>query len=308
MGNIMLLPVSLLLVCIIGFLAQSIGLCMVRGVNEFKSGKPEFLLALLLSGDLAWIAMIYGNYFGIHTNFKTYEANSWFAIGGVIFGFGTAFNQGCGVSTLSKLSRGDSKMIFTIIGWIIGWTILAQWNPTTNHIKLFFSTNITLGILVSISIALLIWAFTGEKKRKNLWLTMMTIGLIGGFVFLFDPKWTPSGLLNKISHALTSTDKVLWPPMESYFIFLSLIAGMLAAAWRSKKFEILKSNWKQWVLHLMAGTCMGIGASLALGGNDSQLLLALPTLSPGGITAILGMLIGIWIGLFVRERYFFYPD
>jgi hypothetical protein len=50
LDNIMSLPISLLLVCIIGFLAQSIGLCMVRGVNEFKSGKPEFLLALLLRG------------------------------------------------------------------------------------------------------------------------------------------------------------------------------------------------------------------------------------------------------------------
>jgi len=53
----------------------------------------------------------------------------------------------------------------------------------------------------------------------------------------------------------------------------------------------------------MAGTCMGVGASLALGGNDSQLLLALPTLSPGGITSVVGMLTGIWLGLFIRERY-----
>ncbi|MBA6356795.1 YeeE/YedE family protein [Colwellia sp. BRX8-3] len=300
---IMFLPIALILVCTIGYLAQSIGLCMVRGVNECKNGKPEFLLAILFSGVLAWVAMLYANYFGIHTHFKTYEVNSWFVIGGIIFGFGTAFNQGCGVSTLSKLSRGDSKMIFTITGWIIGWSILAQWSPTTTHIKLLLSKKITLGILVSISIALLIWAFNGDKKRTKLWLTMMTIGLIGGFVFLFDDKWTPSGLLQKISHALTSADKTLWPPMESYFVFLSLIAGMLTAAWRSKRFKIVKSDWKQWLLHLMAGACMGIGASLALGGNDSQLLLALPTLSPGGITAILGMLIGIWSGLYMREIY-----
>jgi uncharacterized membrane protein YedE/YeeE len=299
----MLLPFALILVCIIGYLAQNIGLCMVRGVNEWKNGKPEFLLALLLSGVLAWVAMVYSYYSNTPTQFRTYDFNIWFALGGIIFGFGTAFNQGCGVSTLSKLSRGDFKMIFTIIGWIIGWTILAQWNPVTNHVKIIFSSKVTLGVLVSISIALLIWAFTGEKKRKKLWLTMMTIGLIGGFVFLFDPKWTPSGLLHKISHAVISTDNTLWPPIESYFIFLSLIVGMLAAALHTKKFEVIKSSWKQWLLHFMAGTCMGIGASLALGGNDSQLLLALPTLSPGGITAVLGMLTGIWLGLFIRERY-----
>jgi uncharacterized membrane protein YedE/YeeE len=299
----MLLPISLLLVCIIGFLAQSIGLCMVRGVNEFKSGKPEFLLALLLSGVLAWIAMIYANYFDIHTNFKTYEANSWFAIGGVIFGFGSAFNQGCGVSTLSKLARGDSKMIFTIGGWLIGWTIMAQWSPSTNHIKLFLPTDITLGILISISVALLFWAFIGNKQRRKLWLTMMTIGLIGSFVFLFDPKWPPSGLLHQLSHALAEVNGSLWPPIESYLLFVSLLIGMFTAAWHTKKFELIRSSWKQWLLHIMAGTCMGIGASLALGGNDSQLLLALPTFSPGGFIAVIGMLVGIWVGLLIRERY-----
>jgi len=275
---------------------------MVRGVNECKSGKPEFLLAILFSGVLAWVAMLYSSYFAIPTQFRTYEANIWFAIGGSLFGFGTAFNEGCGVSTLSKLSRGDSRMIFTILGWLTGWTILAEWNPSTDHTKLFFPTNITLGILISISIVLLIWGFIGDKKRKKLWMTMMTIGLIGGFVFLFDPKWPPSGLLYKISHAFASTDETLWPPMESYFLFLSLLVGMFSAAWHAKKFEIIKSNWQQWLLHIMAGTFMGVGASLALGGNDSQLLLALPTFSPGGVVAVLGMLLGIWFGLFIREK------
>lgn len=300
----MLLLISLVLACIIGFLAQSIGLCMVRGVNEFKSGKPEFLLALLLSGVLAWIAMLYANYFGISTNFKTYEANSWFAIGGILFGFGAAFNQGCGVSTLSKLSRGDLKMIFTVLGWLIGWTVLAQWSPSTNHIKLFIPTNVTLGLLIVISLALLIWAFIGNKERRKLWLTMMSIGLIGGFVFLFDAKWPPSGLLYKLSHALVGANNALWPEIESYLLFISLLLGMFTAAWHAKRFELLSSNWKQWILHSVAGTCMGIGASLALGGNDSQLLLALPTFSPGGFVSVLGMLIGIWLGLFIREKYF----
>ena len=299
----MLLTMALILVCILGFLAQSIGLCMVRGVNEFKGGKPEFLMALLLSGVLAWIAMIYASYFDIQTQFKTYEANHWFAIGGLIFGFGTAFNQGCGVSTLSKLARGDSKMIFTIGGWLIGWTILAQWSPSTNHIKLFLPTDITLGILISISVALLVWAFIGNKQRRKLWLTMMTIGLIGGFVFLFDPKWPPSGLLHQLSHALAEVNGSLWPPIESYLLFASLLIGMFTAAWHTKKFELIRSSWKQWLLHIMAGTRMGIGASLALGGNDSQLLLALPTFSPGGFIAVIGMLVGISVGLLIRERY-----
>jgi len=296
------LSVTLLLVCIIGYLAQFIGLCMVRGVNELKKGKPEFLIAILFSGALSWVAMVFTSFADIPTNFKTFEINVWFVIGGLLFGFGTAFNQGCGVSTLGKLSRGDSKMIFTIIGWLIGWTILASWNPSITHNKLIISPDITIGVLITLSIALLVWALFGDKERKKLWLTMMAIGFIGGFVFLFEPKWTPSGLLHKTSHAIVNPDSSLWPPKENYFLFIALLIGMFSAAWYTKKFEIIKSSWKEWSLHIVAGTFMGIGASLALGGNDTQLLLALPTFSPAGIVAVLGMLVGIWVGLFIREK------
>jgi uncharacterized membrane protein YedE/YeeE len=302
------LTVALFLVCIIGYLAQSIGLCMVRGVNEFKKGKPEFLIAILLSGLLSWVAIVFTSFADVQTNFKTFEVNIWFAIGGVLFGFGTAFNQGCGVSTLSKLSRGDSKMIFTILGWLVGWTIFANWNPSISHNKFTISSGLTIGVLAILSVALIVWAFIGDKKRRKLWLTMMSIGLIGGFFFLFDPKWPPSGLLHKLSHALASSDNALWPPKESHFLFNSLLIGMFSAAWYTNKFEVVKSEWKQWSLHITAGTCMGIGASLALGGNDTQLLLALPTFSPGGAVAVLGMLAGIWVGLFIRERYVVKPD
>jgi len=296
------LSVTLLFVCIIGYLAQFIGLCMVRGVNELKKGKPEFLVAILFSGVLSWVAMVFTSFTNIPTNYKTFEVNIWFAVGGLLFGFGTAFNQGCGVSTLGKLTRGDSKMIFTIIGWLIGWSILSKWNPSISHNKLMISSDITIGVLLTLSIVLMVWAFFGDNERRKLWLTMMAIGLIGGFVFLFDPKWPPSGLLHKISHAIANSDNSLWPPKESYFIFIALLIGMFSAAWYTNKFEIIKSSWKDWSLHMMAGTFMGIGASLAFGGNDTQLLLALPTLSPAGIVAISGMLLGIWGGQIVKIK------
>jgi uncharacterized protein len=46
---------------------------------------------------------------------------------------------------------------------------------------------------------------------------------------------------------------------------------------------------------------MGIGASLALGGNDSQLLIALPSFSPAGAVTIFSMVIGIITGMMLRK-------
>jgi hypothetical protein len=76
---------------------------------------------------------------------------------------------------------------------------------------------------------------------------------------------------------------------------------MFSAAWYTKRFEIIKSSWKEWSLHMMAGTSMGIGASLTPGGNDTQLLLALP---PARIVAVLGELTGIWFGQIVKAKVF----
>jgi len=46
---------------------------------------------------------------------------------------------------------------------------------------------------------------------------------------------------------------------------------------------------------------MGLGASLALGGNDSQLLLVLPALSPAGLLSTAGIVFGIWFGLRIKS-------
>ena len=48
---------------------------------------------------------------------------------------------------------------------------------------------------------------------------------------------------------------------------------------------------------------MGLGASLALGGNDSQLLIALPAFSPAGVVATISIILGIAAGLVTRNVY-----
>lgn len=98
------------------------------------------------------------------------------------------------------------------------------------------------------------------------------------------------------------------PSTSRYAIFASLITGMAIAAWRTNRFKLALPNVKQNTLHLVAGVFMGLGASLAMGGNDSQLLLALPAFSPAGFVAagfvaVGSMLVGIWVGLLIRERY-----
>jgi hypothetical protein len=302
MGVLMVLMIIIFLVGSLGYLAQTSGLCMVRGVNEWEAGEPEFLLAIILSGSFGWVAILISYAFNFPLSMQANAVNAWFAFGGILFGIGASFNQGCGVSTLSKLARGDLKMMFTVIGWFVGWCLLSYWQPQLNTKPLYLSHLLILGVLIFISVILLIWVSLGDKERKSLWFKMLGIGLIAGLIFLYEPKWTPSGLLHQVSNAIFSTD-TSWPIVERYLLFLGLLLGMFLAAWRTKKFQLVKFSLKQSCSHILAGTFMGFGASLALGGNDSQLLLALPALSPAGLLSTAGIVFGIWFGLRIKSSF-----
>ena len=286
-------------ICFLGYLAQTTGLCMVRGVNEWRLGNKEFLLSIIFSGILIWISASFAHFSDINVSFKAYQINSWFIFGGFLFGLGTAFNKGCGISTLSRLTRGDSKMIATIVGWLIGLTILAYLSPKITLIRDPLPGNIPYFFLIIVSLIIVIWVSLGNEKRQKQWFSMMGIGLLSGFIYLYYPKWSPNALLNQLSQALCDDKLNNWPALEQYTFFVALLLGMFIAAWHTKKFLFVPSRIHHWVKHSLAGTLMGIGASLAMGGNSVQLLMALPTLSPAGFGSVVGILLGIWCGLYI---------
>lgn len=289
-------------VCLFGYLAQTTGLCMVRAVHEWKMGNKEFLLAILFSGILAWVAALFSYYVDISINVQTYSMSAWFLLGGLIFGLGAAFNKGCGISTLGRLARGDSKMIATVVGWLVGWTILAQWSPEMDLMKSPVPSKISNLLLMVSSLGIIVWVSFGDKKRKRLWFGMMAIGLLAGFIYLYQPNWSPNTLLKQLSSSLADDKLKSWPSWEQYSLFVAVLIGMFSAAWQKQKFAFVTSNIKYWLGSLAAGVLMGMGASLAMGGNSAQLLLVLPSLSPAGLGAIAGMLLGIWSGLYLRKH------
>ena len=297
----MLLSLVLLAVIALGYLAQATGLCMFKGVNEWINGNKEHLMAILLSGVLVWVSTLFAYLVDIPFHFRIYEINTWFLLGGFLFGLGTAFNKGCGISTLTKLTKGDIKMLATITGWLAGWTLFAYWSPKRELTQAPL-LQITHYLLFSlISIGLVIWVSFGDSRRKKFWFSMLSIGLLSGFIYLYQPKWSPNALLSNLSKAFLDNQLHDWPSLEQYLFFIALLIGMFLGAWNRKKFLFVSSSFKYWILHLCAGILMGVGASLALGGNSVQLLLAIPTLSPAGFVSVAGILLGIWTGIHIQK-------
>jgi uncharacterized membrane protein YedE/YeeE len=85
-----------------------------------------FLAAILLSGSFAWLPFLVAKVSLDHSMFVSYQATWFSVIGGVLFGLGAAVNHGCGVSTVSRLVRGETAMLATILGWLTGWVLLLR--------------------------------------------------------------------------------------------------------------------------------------------------------------------------------------
>ena len=88
--------------------------------------------------------------------------------------------------------------------------------------------------------------------------------------------------------------------LQRYLLLMGLTIGMWFAAFRAKTFRLKGITFKKMLRYVLAGILMGGGGAMALGGNDSHLLLGLPTLSLASISAVAGMLMGI-----VVERSFY---
>ncbi|MFC0173927.1 YeeE/YedE thiosulfate transporter family protein [Vibrio comitans] len=296
-----MLYLSLVMIGILGYLAQTTGLCMVRGVKKVRSGSPMFLIAIIFSGTLSWlsIGLIY-----VYTeqNLFTAYLPSWhFAVGGFLFGLGAAFNQGCGVSTISRLARGQLVMLATIAGWIIAWIAFSTWMVDVKPSRYEMPVMMQYGSLIIGSILLSILVFRLDKTSRTLWLSMLSIGFMGGCIFVFEPHWTPSGLLKDVSFYVWSNGEHLWPSLERFMLIACLVLGMLLAAIATRSFHLEMAGAKRYFWHLGSGCLMGFGAVLAGRGNDTQLLVALPALSPAGAIAVSSIIAGIFAGGLVKR-------
>ncbi len=287
------------LALMIGFMAQRTGLCMVRGVEEFRVGRPTLLLGMLICGVWVWAFVPLASTFNVASPLHRFAFHWLFAVGGFVFGLGAAFNQGCAVSTLSRLARGEGRMLATIGGWMIGWYSWLQIGFDATHRQLPMRTGWPLGALILMSLSASVWALAGPPERRKLWLGVMLFGMLAGALFLFEPRWSPSDLVQDSSDAWFRGTG--WPAAARFAIAAALITGMAWATWLTRGFRWHRIAFNQAALHLAAGTLMGVGAAMSLGGNDAQLLRALPTLSPAGMAAVFSIIVGIVAGSSLRR-------
>lgn len=224
-------------------------------------------------------------------------------IGGLLFGLGAAANGGCGVSTVSRFARGELPMLMTIFGWVVAWLALEPLIPQAiSPEPIHLGWSLRYGVLALLSFIVLSCLFFVRSERRKLWLSILGIGLLGGLAFLYEPHWTPSGLLRSMSLSTWHSDDAKWPESSRFVLVAILILGMFVAAKLTRSFLLRGMRFGSGAKHFAAGCLMGVGAVMAKGGNDTQLLVAMPSLSLNGFVAVASMVVGIYVGLLVIER------
>lgn len=293
---------TLILATLLGILAQRTGLCLVKAVEQLRTRRPGLLAIILGCGAWFWLASPLINEISMGDMMARHAITWPFALGGLLFGIAAAFNQGCSVSTLSALTRGHLHMLATLAGWVLGWWWLSWLSLDIDYPTLEPATLPPRWLVIpSAVIILLLYLWPAERRRR--YAGVIAFGAAAGLLGILQPHWSPSQLIADITAAPLFVDRTL-PEMERVLISAALVAGM-ALATRHHTHQDHRHHQNRgmlWLKHLAAGIVMGIGGALALGGNDSQLLLALPAGSPSAILALGCMIAGIWLGLKIDQH------
>lgn len=285
---------------LIGYLAQITGLCLVRGIGDWSKGRRLRLIAILLSGFGVYL---YGPLMSPNSSVLTgYESDWSFFLGGLLFGLGAAANGACSISTATRLSSGDSHMLFTIVGWLSGWLALETANIEFQHVESIARNDWLSWAIVACIVLSSIWVLFRHRKHWEIWGEIMLVGILAGAVFMLQPAWSPSDFVRDTGLAVLTNNPQMLPTIDRIAILLAMLLGMSIGAWRYGRFRLRGATRIGAVRHFLSGLLMGVGAAICLGGNDFQLLLALPAQSHGGLLAIAGMLIGIRLWLYVDQR------
>lgn len=286
---------GLICVTLVGLLAHGLGICLVRAVRKTLDGQPSLLVAIMMSGLWVGAYSVLANYNNWSQPFPRFSGHVWFAVGGFVFGIGASINQACSVSTLYQFARGNLSMIFTMVGWFAGWYIWSFFSSryaiSINYQKLPLLSEQFVYIMFALSVLFTLAVIIRYPKERKLWLGVSAIGLLVAALFFIELMWAPSRLVQDIGLSVVEDKNT--PSIYRISLALMMLIGMrISVIWYNDR-RFLWPTLNKFMRHCLAGVMMGVGGAIALGGNDAQILMGIPSMSFGAMIAIVFMLLGI---------------
>jgi len=293
---------ALVLAFLIGWISQRMGMCLVKASEQLLAGRPTLFVALISCGLFG--LMLAPVYRFSEVSLPLYSPGISYPLmvaGGLLFGVASVLNNGCSVGTLTKFACGNINKLFTIIGWVLGivlWYYMRMM-PEQKTILMPEISSRHYWLLIGV-VALVLIFLVGIHGNKYLVLSSMLLGALTSALYTFEPLWTPSVFFYNVSQMFWQADMAI--SARRIAVFVMLLAGMLSFTLYRKTFCFEAFTPSKAVVHLLAGIFMGIGASMILGGNDSQILLVFPALGVASSIPLVSIATGILVSLWWKKR------
>ena len=296
------MPVSLLLAFLIGWVSQRMGMCLVNAIGLLLKRRPTLFVSLVSCGLFGLLLAPLYALSGVSQSLFIPEVGYLSLVGGgLLFGLASVLNDGCSVGTLTKLASGNLNKVFTILGWVLGIVLWHHLNMLPEHRALQMPMITSRHYWLVIGIVLLILLFLMRiHGDRHLVLSSLLLGALTSALYTFEPLWTPSVFFYDLSQRF-------WGPGDTSLttqrvtVFAMLMLGMLCYTLHRRTFNYQRFAAMTAARHLLAGVLMGTGASMMLGGNDSQILLVFPTLTWVGAVPLVSIVLGILVGVGVKR-------
>lgn len=231
-------------------------------------------------------------------------------------------NGGCSLSTLQQLADGDSSLLLTLMGFVAGIATTSamenHWLPQTTHASpLWWVGRTPLQHLLLVSL-LSLWAvrvlslpWRRRDRCQSVWQRMaapryrlsfgaLLLGVSSGLLFLIEGAWTYTNYLREQTRALFFEGAATaWLPSA---LVLALLMGMLTSSVHRRSFRWRWPSRNNWHRRSLGGLLMGAGGAMLPGGNDTLILVLIPTLSIQAVASYMALLTGIACVLLMMRR------
>jgi uncharacterized membrane protein YedE/YeeE len=317
--------VAVALAAVVGFSVHRASLCNVTGVAELLSTGRAHVLGSFVK-TMLWVIVVTFIVERLLPSGAVRPAHLWAVsgqavAGGFIFGVGAAVNGGCALGTLGRLGSGELRMLATLLGLLAGMTgagaaQISGWLAVAETVDIAWSQPRFLTVVLPAAVAA--WALwelwrlwrtrdagSGWKqvalaRKYRLSTAALLLGAANGALFARFGAWTYTRTAgDSLGHVLLGEPA---PGPFRWVLIAGLLGGVVASSLARGDFA---ADWRPragWLVNLMGGTLMGVGAALTPGGNDALILHGIPGGSPHAIPAYAALLVGTAAGLIVIKR------
>jgi uncharacterized membrane protein YedE/YeeE len=314
--------VAILLAAVIGFAVHRASLCNVKAVAELLTSKRAHMLGSFLKTMLWVIAVTFVIEFFFHPvsarPLQVWGFSALALVGGFVFGVGAAVNGGCALGTLGRLGSGELRMLFTLLGLVAGlagggYAQMRQWLPAPERVDFGLSIRPILAIVVTAILFLWtlweLWRLWRKRDSNATWwkrvlsaryrlsTAALLLGVANGVLFVLFGSWAYTRTARTaVNHVVMGRPG---PALLYWLLFAALLGGVLLSSLTNKRFALDLRFRLDWLLNLFGGFLMGVGATLAPGGNDVLILHTIPGGSPHALPTYGALLVGTAAGLIV---------